>query len=210
VDVDSLTSVPPGCEKLKVAGMLSLHLSTNYISRPNSALLFKTRLWGREEEEVAFRRLDEKEAVLQLAIRSSIEAASKYFSDMAVLCIDCYSSGREDHKDPLKARDYTLYGRIYISIRRYVVSFTLCDFEETFPIIDHRKNKVGEVAGRLTIEQPRTDNLYPAATQPEIRHDRFQSANISARPSHDYSPSIPLRKPEKKESLQEGEFGERR
>ena len=111
---------------------------------------------------------------------------------MAVLCIDCYTSGKEDHKDPLKARDYTLFGRVYISIKRYVVSFTLCDFEEAFPIIDLRKNKVGEVSGRLTIEQARRDNLYTAATQPDIRHDRFHSANVSARPSHDYSPSIPI------------------
>lgn len=119
---------------------------------------------------------------------------------MAVLCIDCYTSGKEDHKDPLKARDYTLYGRIYISIKRYVISFTLCDFEETFPIIDQRKNKVGEVVGRLAIEQQRSESFYPAATQPEIRLDRFQSANVSARPSHDYSPSHPVRMPEKKDS----------
>lgn len=98
IDVESLVSVPPGCQKLKVTGVLTLHLKVQYINKINSRLLFKTKLWGREEEDLVFSRLDESEAVLNLSIRSTIDNLSKYFSDMGVMCIECFISNKEELK----------------------------------------------------------------------------------------------------------------
>lgn len=89
--------MPPGCDKMGILGLLTIRLQIQYLSKTNSNLIFKAKLWGSEHENLLFRNIEEKESVLNLNIRSSVEKLSKYCNDMGVICIECFTAGRDRH-----------------------------------------------------------------------------------------------------------------
>jgi hypothetical protein len=44
-ELGNLPSVPPGCEKLTIMGLLTLRLQIQFLSKPNN-VMFRVKLWG--------------------------------------------------------------------------------------------------------------------------------------------------------------------
>lgn len=76
---------------------MTIRLQIQYLSKTNSNLIFRAKLWGSEHENLHFRNLEDSKAVLNLNIRSSIEKLSKYCNDMGVICIECFIPGIDKH-----------------------------------------------------------------------------------------------------------------